>query len=266
MTSTSPQTDADRQDTQNGSPPAKRAPGRRVKAVLWSFLGVAFVALAGATLFLWAAGAGQNSRSDLPVIGQAPQYRLVNQNGKPVSSQDFAGKVQIVTALFPYCREYCPLVAANLAEFRDTVVRSMDLKGQVVFVFFNVAPADAGPADMRAFLKQYGWNPDDPAVQFLTGSPKEIRRVVRNGYHIAYYRTQGDAEEEDARFLIENPLADRVKPNFDIVHSDLIEVVDGAGRIRKIFSDGARLGDRRLQSVIESLMAVSSSMKLQPGT
>lgn len=263
MSSTSPPTDADKRDGQDGPTPATRAPGDRAKAVLWSLLVVALLALVEATLFLYTAGRG--GHTELPVIGQAPHYRLINQNGKPVSSKHFAGKVQIVTALFPYCREYCPLVAANLAEFRDTVVRSSDLKGHVVFVFFNVAPADAGPAAMRTFLKQYGWDPNDPAVQFLTGPPKEIRRVVRGGYHIAYYRTQGDAEEEVARFLIENPLADRIKPDFDIVHADLIEVIDGAGRIRKLFSDGTRLGDRRLQSVIEPLLADSSSMKLQPG-
>lgn len=211
----------------------------------------ALLALAAAALILWITGG--NRRAGLPVIGEAPHYRLVDQNGRAVSSQDFAGKVQIVTALFPYCRELCPLVASNLAEFRDNVVQKSDLKGHVVFVFFNVAPADSRPAEMRAFLKQYGWNPDDPAVQYLTGSPGEIERVVERGYHIAYYRTQGDAGDE-SYFQVDNALADRVKPNFDVKHADTIEIVDGAGRIRQIFTDGARLDDMRLLATITPLL------------
>ena len=231
------------------------SPGKRpAKGLLGSLLGVTVLVLAGVIAWLWLPP--RNGRTALAVIGAAPYYRLVNQNGKPVSSRDFAGKIQIVAALFPYCRELCPLVAANLAEFRDNVVQASDLQGHVVFVFFNLAPSDAGPAEMRTFLKQYGWNPDDPAVQFLTGSPETIRRVVRGGYHIAYYRTPEAADVGEARFQIDNPLANRVKPDFDVVHADTIEIVDGKGRIRKIFSEGARLGDSRLQAAVEKLLVV----------
>ncbi|HUZ73789.1 MAG TPA: SCO family protein [Stellaceae bacterium] len=245
-------------EKQQNRPAAGNAPALgRLRVVLVSSTSGALLALAAVALFLWFAGPSGNA--ELPVIGEAPHYRLINQNGKPVSSQDFAGKVQIVTPLFPYCRELCPLVAANLAEFHDNVVQKSGLKGHVVFVFFNVAPADAGPAEMRAFLKQYGWNPDDSAVQFLTGSPAEIERVVERGYHIAYYRTQGDAGDEGSTIKVANPLADRVKPNFDVKHADTIEVVDGAGRIRKIFINGARVDDMRLQSTIVSLLPHGSS-------
>ncbi|HZD52245.1 MAG TPA: SCO family protein [Woeseiaceae bacterium] len=154
----------------------------------------------------------------------------------------------------------CPLVAANLAGFYESVVQNSDLKGHIAFVFFNVAPADAGPAEMRAFLKQYGWKPDDPAVQFLTGSPEEIKRIVEQGYHIAYYRTQEDGAGEDAAGIrIENALANRAKPDFDVKHADTIEVVDGAGQIQQIFSDGTRVDDMRLQAAINPLLNSASS-------
>ncbi|MDE2166336.1 MAG: SCO family protein [Alphaproteobacteria bacterium] len=235
-------------------------PGR-LFVVLVSSTGGALLALLAVTgLFLWFTN--QDRQAALPVIGPAPQYQLVNQNGKPVSSGDFSGKVQIVTPLFPYCRELCPLVAANLAEFHDNVVQQSSLKGRVEFVFFNVAPADAGPKEMREFLKQYGWNSEDPSVQFLTGSPDEIKHVVEQGYHIAYYRTKGDTDE-GSTIQIANALADRVKPDFDVKHADTIEVVDGSGRIRKIFSDGTRLDDMRLQSAIAPLLSDASTTEKQ---
>lgn len=258
-------THTNRQDNEDGPTAGSRALGaRRYIVVAVSAASGALLALAAsAALFLWFAG--HDRRAELPVIGEAPQYHLVDQNGKSVSSQAFAGKVQIVTALFPYCRELCPLVAANLAEFHDNVVQQSDLKGHVVFVFFNVAPADTGPPEMREFLKQYGWNPADPAAEFLTGAPDEIQRVVERGYHIAYYRTQGNGEEEGSTIRVENALADRAKPNFDVAHADDIEVVDGAGRIRKIFTDGTKVDDMNLQSVITSLLRDGSSVMPRSG-
>jgi cytochrome oxidase Cu insertion factor (SCO1/SenC/PrrC family) len=231
--------------------------GERLRlAALSGSIGALLALVAAAAVFLWLGG---NRNPDLPVIGEAPHYRLINQNGKPVSSAQFAGKVRVVAALFPYCTELCPLVAANLAEFDANVVQRSDLKGHVVFVFFNVAPGDAGPPELRAFLKQYGWSPDDPAVQFLTGPPPAIERVVRGGYHIAYYRTQGEDDGKPSPIEIANPLADRVKPDFDIKHDDIIEVVDGLGRIRKIFTSGARLDDVRLHAAIAPLLGDGAS-------
>jgi protein SCO1/2 len=234
------------------------APSRlaRLRLIAISGASGALVALAGVAALL--PRFGQNGRESLPVIGEAPHYRLVNQNGKPVSSQDFVGNIRIVAPLFPYCRELCPLVAANLAKFDADVVQHSPLKDHVVFVFFNIAPGDAGPPEMRQFLQQYGWNPDDPAVQFLTGSAAAIRQVVEGGYHIGYYRTQGDSEDEASPIQIANAVADRAKADFDVKHADIVELVDGLGHIREVFTDGSRLGDQRLQAAVSALLPAGS--------
>src|SRR3954447_24692530 len=46
-----------------------------------------------------------SNREDL---GTAPDWPLTDQNGKRVSSIDFAGKVVVATYLFPYCTTLCP--------------------------------------------------------------------------------------------------------------------------------------------------------------
>ena len=242
----------------SGNRPAsggKGSPWIRFRLLLAAVLGGALVALAAVALLL---PLGAARRPALPVIGEAPHYRLIDQNGRTVSSQDFAGKLRIVAPMFPYCRELCPLVAANLAAFNDKVVRHSDLKGRVVFVFFNIAPDAAGPAELRQFLKQYGWNPDDPAVAFLTGSPSAVKRAVEGGYHIAYYRTEG-ADDEASAVQIANPLADRQKADFDIKHADIIELVDGKGRIRKIFTEGSRVADMELEADLGALLPGGSA-------
>jgi protein SCO1/2 len=229
----------------------------RLRLIAISAVSGALVALVGVSgLFL---RLQHRAEPSLPVIGEAPHYRLINQNGKPVSSQDFLGKVRIVAPLFPYCRELCPLVTADLAEFDADVVQHSHLKGHVVFVFFNIAPGNAGPPEMRQFLKQYGWNPDDPAVQFLTGSAAAIRQAVERGYHIGYYRTVGDSDDKPSPIEIANPVADRAKADFDVKHADIVELVDAAGHIRKVFTDGSRLDDPRLQAAIAPLLPAGAS-------
>ncbi len=245
----------------DGRQPAARAVGGgRGRLVVPLVSALAGAALALAAVAVLVGLPSPKGRAELPVIGQAPQYRLTNQNGKTVSSGDFAGKVQIVTPMFPYCRELCPLVAADLAEFRASLAQLPGLKGRVEFVFFNVAPANADPAQMRAFLEQYGWDPKDPAVQFLTGTPADISRVVQGGFHMAYWRTQGDSDD-DSPIEIANPLADKVKPSYDIKHADTIEVVDGAGRIRKIFSQASRLPDEQLMTAVSPLLSDGAAVQ-----
>ncbi|MEJ2436357.1 MAG: hypothetical protein P8Y53_25635, partial [Pseudolabrys sp.] len=100
-----------------------------------------------------------------------------------------------------------------------------------------------GPKQMREFLHQYSWNPKDPHWQFLTGSEAQIHRVVTGGYHVAFRRvTDSDSDAdtgpvETPQLTVSNPLAEKVKPGFDITHNDAIEIVDGKGRIRKIYDD-----------------------------
>ena len=199
----------------------------------------------------------------MPSIKAAPEYVLKNQLGQSVSSQTFNGKVQIVTFLFPYCTNYCPLIAANLVRFEH------DLKGssfadRVRVVAFNVDPAGSGPSQLRAFMQEYGWNPQDTRWQFLTGSPEEIRRVVYRGYMV-YYQKESFAEEarEAARERargeyvpepsVQNEVAARAHVNYDIVHNDVMEIVGPDGRIRKIFDDAERVPEEELFAVVRTL-------------
>ncbi|MGC8535177.1 MAG: SCO family protein [Rhizomicrobium sp.] len=195
-------------------------------------------------------------------FGYAPSYALTNQLGEKVSSQQFMGKVQIVTFLFPYCTTYCPLITAHLIGF-EHVLRSAGLQNRVEIVAFNVAPVDTGPKQMRAFLAQYGWNPKDPHWQYLTGTRMQIRRVVTGGFHVAYERVPDAKAADDAivtdpgqtpQLSVANPLAARVKPDYDVSHNDAIEIVDPHGHIRKVYDDADVVSNQRLLRAVRALL------------
>jgi len=238
-------------------------------------LGLALGSIAFAVLLAGAAGwligyrhafpgtaRGQPAPAE-PVIGQAPSYTgLTNQLGRPVDSTQFRGQVRLVTFQFAYCRTYCPLIAAHLTDFEHTLADA-HLRDRVQLVSFNVDPEGTGPPQMRAFLREYGWDPHDLHWQYLTGTPQTIRRVVRQGYHIAYRKVPEDDEPEAAgassRLEIANPLAERVAPGYDITHNDALIVVDPQGRIRKVFSQADRLSAQRLLKAIRPLLPGSSA-------
>jgi protein SCO1 len=211
----------------------------------------------GAGGWLLARGARHPGPQALPVLGEAPQFRgLTNQLGKPVDSSRFAGKVQVVTFLFPYCTTYCPLVAAHLAGLESTLELA-GLKEEVEIVAYNVDPEGSGPAQMRAFLEQYGWDPRDRHVEYLTGAPQEIRRIVTRGYHVAYQRDSGEAgggPELNPQPEVVNPLAVQAHVAYDIVHNDALEIVDGKGRIRKVYEQADVVSNARLLRDIRALL------------
>jgi protein SCO1 len=97
-------------------------------------------------------------------------------------------KIQLVTFLFPYCTTLCPLITAHLVNLENLGLRPNGIEDKVEIVSFEVDPAHTGPPQMRAFLRQYGWNPQDPHWQYLTGSPADVRRVVQNGFGVWYKR------------------------------------------------------------------------------
>ena len=197
-------------------------------------------------------------RARLPIIHSAPTYTLVNQLGQKISSRSFGGKVQIVTFLFPYCTTLCPLIAAHLVNFENLEARPAGIAKKVEIVSLNLDPAGTGPPQMRAFLKQYGWNPEDPAWQYLTGSPAAIRRIVRNGFGIGYEKVPISSEKPGETQMVQpeivNPLAQKAHVDYDIVHNDAIEIVDKEGRIRKIFQSADTVGPDRLMKVVRALL------------
>ncbi len=240
--------------TEPRTPAARRALG--------ALLAVA--ALAGAGAVGWHLGR-MRVTPPLPVLGRIPHYRLTDQLGRTVDSRAFAGKVRIVTFLYPYCTSYCPLIAQHLAGFAHTL-RDAGLTARVQMVAFNVDPGATGPKQMRAFLKEYGWDPGDRRWEYLTGPPREIRRIVTGAFHIDYQRVSLAEEARDEASQraagtwipqpeVANALARRADPDYDVTHNDALAVVDPQGRLRRIYLDADRVSDGRLLRVVRRLLA-----------
>ena len=65
-------------------------------------------------------------KSDLLVIGQAPQFELVDQNNKTINNASYKGKVYVVEFFFANCPTICPIMNQNMLKLQDAYRPHMD--------------------------------------------------------------------------------------------------------------------------------------------
>jgi protein SCO1/2 len=232
------------------------------KVVLWPY--IVILAAVGGFAAGWFLRPDTPREEPLPVLGRVPDYTMTDQLGRPVSSTSFHDKVRIVTFLFPYCRGYCPLIAHNLMTL-ERVLKTAGMADQVQLISFNVDPENTGPFQMKAFQQQYGWDPSDPHWEYLTGPPEEVRRIVTDAYHVFFEKVrdadedrssqEGEIEQDSVpEPVVSNPLADDAGVDYDIVHNDMLVIVDKEARIRKMLGEADRVSDEEIMDVIHQLL------------
>jgi cytochrome oxidase Cu insertion factor (SCO1/SenC/PrrC family) len=159
------------------------------------------VAAVGGPASTWAAGARK-----------APAFRLLDQNGAPVSLAAYHGRTVIITFLDPLCRNYCPIEATRLGD----VVRSLppSARPAILSVSVNVF------GNARRYLVQdvHKWKVG-PEFRWAVGTPKQLRAVWKH-YDIGVL----DQPKKIAGIVVHN-----------IVHTEAAYVVDGNGDERALF-------------------------------
>ncbi|WP_156781984.1 SCO family protein [Acidihalobacter aeolianus] len=204
------------------------------------------------------------------VIFKAPSFTgFVNQNGQKISSGDFNGKVQVVSFLFPLCTSMCPVIASHIVNLEQQV-KQAGLADRVRMVSFNVAAGKTSPAEMADFMREYGGDPKSSMWQFLTSSPQAMSRVVRHGYHEYFQMISLEAENKifaqqqkagTYNYLpnMQNKLADKVNPDFDITHSSSIILVGPHGNVRYVMNDADTVPIPVLLQKVKSLLKLGRS-------
>jgi len=182
---------------------------------------------------------GTGSGEDLPILGQAPPFELIDQDGKPFSSRSLAGKIWIANFMFTRCANTCPVQAKKLAGLEAIVKSAPDLAGEIRLVSLSVDAERDLPADLKAYARGLG---ADPALWvFLTGPPGDVARLSTEGFQLAAGVLPGAGEGGAP----------------GITHSDRFLLVDREGRLRGRYrptvdeADGALL-ERDLRRLAEA--------------
>lgn len=113
-------------------------------------------------------------------------FTLVDQNGRTVTDDDFAGRYRIMYFGYTFCPDVCPTDAQNIgAGLRLLEKSDPTLAARVVPIFVSIDPARDTPAVLKQFVAAF-----HPRMIGLTGSAAEIARVAKE-YGVFFARGKG---------------------------------------------------------------------------
>jgi protein SCO1/2 len=193
------------------------------RGLLWGFLVAALLVVAGAAVRQMVSGP-----EPPPVLGEVPDFALVNRDGQPVRRADLAGAPWIADFIFTRCGAACPMMSLRMARLE----RELPVDLGVRFVSFSVDPEYDTPQILQEYAESFGapgrW-------LFLTGGKQEIYRLSKEGFKLAVDDTTPVNEDEP------------------ILHSTRFVLVDGEGRIRGYYEAFDEEAVKKLMADVEAL-------------
>ncbi len=136
-------------------------------------------------------------------------FSLVDQTGKAVTEQNFAGQWMLLYFGYTYCPDVCPTELGTIAAAVDALG---PLAEKVVPVLITIDPQRDTPAQLAEYVSRF-----HPRMQGLTGSQEQVADAARR-YRVYYARVN---RAEAAEYLMD--------------HSSFVYLVGPDGRVRALF-------------------------------
>ncbi len=174
-------------------------------------------------------GCSKRSAKDVPVLGQLPEFSLVDQNAEAFDRDAMEGNLWVSAFVFTHCRSTCPRITAHMKGLQS---RLSDVPS-AHFVSVSVDPRNDTPEVIKAYMTKNEL--DESNWRFVTGEDEAIRHVVVDGFRVGL----GDADSKAAGAE-------------DIMHSNSFVLVDDKARVRGYYranNDGIGELERDLRAL-----------------
>ena len=129
------------------------------------------------------AGCGRQPATQPPLAGAAlgGPFALIDQDGKPVTDKDFAGRYRAVYFGYSFCPDVCPTTLQALMQgYHAFATASPTLSAKLVPIFVTIDPDRDTPAVLKQYVSAFG-----PELKGLTGSPAAIAAAAK-AYGVYY--------------------------------------------------------------------------------
>jgi protein SCO1/2 len=172
----------------------------------------------------------------VPVLGQLPEFTLLNQEGLPFGSGQLLGKVWIANFMHTSCGDKCRQLDRSLSLLADRLSRTTYCD-DVALVSFSMDPCHDTPPILQAFAQR-----SDLAGKriYLTASVDLMRKISSGGFML--------------------PVAADTQAG-PIIETDLLVLLDRSGQIRGFYEGSA---EESLKSLEENLQRVISEPFTNP--
>jgi len=98
-------------------------------------------------------------------------FKLIDQDGKPITDQDFRGRPFLVFFGYRHCPDICPITLFEMSEVLRAMGKDAD---QVNALFVTIDPERDTAAMMKDYLSSF-----DPHLRGATGDQKAIDAVEK---------------------------------------------------------------------------------------
>lgn len=132
-----------------------------------------------------AQSAGTPESSAIPKPGDTvPDFRLVNQDSKPVRLAQYKGRALLLTFIYTRCPvpEYCSLMSSNFAEIERELQKDAALYKKTHLVSVSFDPAYDTPKVLRSYGAAQTGNYDKETFahwEFVTGEAEEVKKLAQ---------------------------------------------------------------------------------------
>ena len=149
----------------------------------------------------------------LPVIREAPDFTLVDHEGRRLVRADGEGRVILISFVYLSCPSACPLITQRMALLHQQLRRAGVAPSRVLLLSVTVDPARDDVATLADYARRAG--ADGRGWRFLRDDAERLRPVLA-------------AFDEWTRPL----------PGGEIDHPARLHLIDARGRVREIYSLG----------------------------
>lgn len=125
---------------------------------------------------------------------EVPNFTLVNQDGKPVSFNQYRGRTLLLTFIYTRCPlpDYCPLMTKQFAEIDNAIKSDSELYNKTRLLSISIDPDYDTPDVLRKYAAAYAGDGQKGSGhwEFATGSREEVKKVA--SYFGLQYSTEKD--------------------------------------------------------------------------
>ena len=189
---------------------------------------------AGTLVLLSGCGSGESepefNGTVLKNAEPSPSFELTNQVGQPISLESLQGHVVVLTFLYTYCPDVCPIITTQL---RDVQKQLSESGNNVEFVVISVDPERDTVEAAHDYLRRWKIEED---WQYLVGDRKTLEPLWES-YFVDPY-AEGAKEESptpEPRGAVDG-LSAAIAARYLVIHSAPVFLIDREGRRRVVFT------------------------------
>ena len=167
--------------------------------------------LAGLVIFLgvFLFASGQLSTNGPVASAIGGPFKLIDQDGKPITEQDFKGRPFLVFFGYTHCPDVCPATLFEVSEVLQALGPDAD---KAAALFITVDPERDTPAAIKDYLSSF-----DPHLRGATGDAAAIA-AVEKAYRVYVKKVPTDNND------------------YSVDHTALVYLMDKQGRFVAPFS------------------------------